>query len=190
MGWKWNDYSVAEFRSSPVDDPDALDVDDVTPLYKSVQVAIQNVTARRPNEAEVQKYAGGLWERAARLRGVITFKTMPFSNTPTTTTDTFQDVGIVAMLETVLYGLGDGLDQRHPFVYLYAVYASGADPGAGQILRAGIHDHTTNGANDYYTTTIPLPIRIIFDGTIEPQQGRKQLVNLDFTIKTAEYLNA
>lgn len=186
----WNDYSVVEFRSSPVNDPEALDVDAVTPLYRAVQIAVQNVTARRPNEAEVQKYAGGLWERAARLRGVVTIKTLPISNLPTLATDAYQDTGVLAMLETVLYGLGDGPGARHPYVFFYAAYASGANPGAGQLLRAGIRSHDANGANDYYTTTVALPVRIIFDATIEPQQGRKQFVNVDFTVKTSEYLSA
>lgn len=189
MLWTWNDYTVAEFRSSPVDDPEALGPGDV-PLYKAVQVAMQNVTARRPNEAEVQKYAGGLWERASRLRGMVTFKTMPMSNLPTTATAQFQDVGVLARLETVLYGLGDGPGERHPYVYFYAVYASGADPDAGPLSRAGERSHDEDGTNTYYTATLVLPVRLIFSDSIEPQQGREQYVNCDFTIRTAEYLNA
>lgn len=190
MGWTWNDYSVLEFRSSPVDDPEALDDDDVTPLYKAVQIAVQDVTTRRPNEAEVQKYAGGAWSRATRLRGVSTIKTMPLSNIPTLTTGQFQDSGVFSMLENILYGVGDGPGARHPYVFWYAAYASGADPDAGPLLRAGIHAHDVNGANDYFTTTLILPVRIIFEGVLEPQRGRKELNNLDFTIKTAEYLDA
>lgn len=177
MPWNWQDYSIAEFRSFPDDDPTGE-------TYKVARLFVVSVTPRRPNEAELQKYAGGLWSRAVKLRGAIEFKSAPISKVPLPAVSPYQDMGAVAQLEDVIYGVGDGPGARHPFVYFYAVH---------NLPRAGKHAYDADGADDYFTAvtgTIALPVRIAFGGTLEPQEGRNQFVQLSFTVNTARYLNA
>lgn len=167
------------FVGSPTDD-----VNDVSAI--SAELACRWVTPTYERLEEELDYADLELEDGVAKRLFLDIEAWPFSVLYAASTDTYQDYGTFARLETILTGSDRGGATKYPYKFIKECFAVGSNHAGGRIQRAAEHgtleDLGSPDRDDYFNSLFPL--RIVLDGSrLSPSKEKGGRYTLDFAVK-------